>query len=332
MKKVVFLFAATVAAFSMAMTGCQSQKRSSVNDTLQNDVSGILEKSLVEFDAEAGKVIVVETATGKIRAMAALVKNGSAYTADTLAFDCRHSTGIGQSVSLLAILEKGKLTLNSMIDTGNGVYVSRESGDTIYDPNWRQGGYGEISLRDVFTKGSVVGMAKAVEESFTGSNQLLEQVRKIIDDEGAPESFVTSHWQGPDAYFYLLDFYNAIANNGKMISTSDKEDSILVTNPQIAKAGNIDSLRSVLRQFIADGLGSKANSDKVNIAGACATKAVDGCIQCDFIGYFPAEAPKYTVFVSLKRKSRPMSAGAMCGPILKEIAEHLCVGCDRRSR
>ena len=332
MKKVVFLFAATVAAFSMAMTGCQSQKRSSVNDTLQNDVTGILEKHLSEFDAEAGKVIVVETATGKIRAMAALVKNGSAYTADTLAFDCRHNSGLGQAVSLLAILEKGTLSLNSMIDTGNGVCVSRKSGDTIYDPNWQQGGYGEISLREVFTKGSEAGMAKAVEQSFTGNNQLLEQVRKIMDEEDAPESFVEGCWQGSNASFHLLDFYNAIANNGKMILTSDNENPIVVANPQVAKAGNIDSLRSVLRQFITDGLGSKANSDKVNIAGACATKAVGGSIYGDFIGYFPAEAPKYTVLVSLKRKSRPMSAGAMCGPILKEIAEHLCVGCDRRSR
>ncbi len=332
MKKVVFLFAATVAAFSLAMTACQSQGKSSVNDALQKDVSGILEKHLAEFDADAGKVIVVETATGKLRAMVSLVKGDSAFTADAHVFESCNNSGLGQAVSLLAILEKGTLSLNSMIDTGNGVYVSRESTDTIYDPNWRQGGYGEISLREVFTKGSVVGMAKAVEQSFAGSNQLLEQVRKIIGDEGAAESFVTNYWQGPDAYFCLLDFYNAIANNGKMISISDKEDSILVANPQIAKAGNIDSLRSVLRQFIADGLGSKANSGKVNIAGACATKAVDGSIQGDFIGYFPAEAPKYTVLVSLKRKSQPMSAGAMCGPILKDIAEHLCVGCDRRAR
>ena len=326
MKKFTLAMAAIGMVAGMTFTACQSggQSKSSINDTIQSGVSDILEKHLKEYDAEVGKVIVVETATGKIRAMVALVKSDSVYKTDAHEFEYCHASGLAKGVSLLAILEKGKMTLDSRVETGNGVYVSKENGDTIYDSNWDRGGYGEMTLRDVFAKGSNVGMRKAAEYSFADNQEQVAQEKKIIDKGGAPNSFI-GYSQGFETYHYLLDFYNAIANGGKMIATSNKEDSIVVAGHQMAKTENIDSMKSVLRHFITDGLGKKANSDKVQVAGACATmKMDDGSIYGDFIGYFPIDAPKYTVFVSLKRTSAPMSAGSMCAPIFKAIAEKLC--------
>ena len=326
MRKSFFTLAVIGVIVSIVATSCQSaiQQESSIDGTIQSGVSDILKKHLKEFDAEAGKVIVVETTTGKVRVMEDLTKNDNEYETSYNFFEYCHNSGLGQGVSLLAILEKGVLTLDSKIDTGNGEYIRKEYGDTIFDHNWHHGGYGKMTLRDVFSKCSNVGMVRAIEQSFSNPNGWIEQERKIIDEDGAPNSF-TGYTQGWQAYYYLLDFYNAIANNGKMIVTSDKEDSVIVANPQIAKAENIDSMKSVLRYFVTDGIAKKANSDKVKIAGACATKKMDnGSIYGDFIGYFPADKPKYTVFVSLKRNSSPMSAGGMCGPIFKAIAEYLC--------
>lgn len=255
--------------------------------------------------------------------MVGLVKDDSTYKADAHEFEYCHSSDLSQGVSLLAMLEKGRLTLDSKIDTGNGVHIREEYGDTIYDHNWSRGGYGEMSLREVFARGSAVGMVKAEGQSFANRDERIEQERKIIDEAGVPNSFV-GYSQGSETYYYLLDFYNAIANGGMMIKTTDKEDSVVVVNPQIAKTENIESMKSVLRYSITDGLGMKANSDKVKIAGACATTEVDdGSVYGDFIGYFPAEAPAYTVLVSVQRNGFPASGGSMGGTIFKEIAELL---------
>lgn len=318
MKKFSFTLFTAIMALGMMLTACQTgpQSKSSINDTIQDDVTAILEKHMKEYDAEEGQVIVVETTTGKIRAMVGLVEKDGRYETDAEAFEYGHKSYFHQSLSLLAILEMGKLSLDSIIDTGNGIYVFPETGDTIFDYNWRSGGYGKLSLRDVLAKESVAGMAQARERS--NSDEQEWQIIRLCDE----------YKKGFNSSLCEMAFYNAIANNGKVIRIADKEDSIVVFNPQIAKAEHIDSLKSAMRHLITDGLGQKANSDKVNIAGECATVQYDGDdrIFGDFVGFFPAEIPKYTVYVSLMKRSYPMSAGGMCGPVLKEIAEYLCEG------
>jgi cell division protein FtsI (penicillin-binding protein 3) len=88
-----------------------------------------------------------------------------------------------------------------------------------------------------------------------------------------------------------------------------------------------DSLKSALRYYITDGLGKQASSDKVEVAGFSgrSTISVDNSEKpeyaVEFIGYFPANAPKYSIIVSMNKKGLPASGGLMAGSVFKDIVD-----------
>ena len=88
-----------------------------------------------------------------------------------------------------------------------------------------------------------------------------------------------------------------------------------------------DSLKSALRYYITDGLGKQASSNKVEVAGFSgrSTISVDNSEKpeyaVEFIGYFPADAPKYSIIVSMNKKGLPASGGLMAGSVFKDIVD-----------
>ena len=90
-----------------------------------------------------------------------------------------------------------------------------------------------------------------------------------------------------------------------------------------------DSLKSALRYYITDGLGKQASSDKVEVAGFSgrSTISVDNSEKpeyaVEFIGYFPANAPKYSIIVSMNKVGLPASGGLMAGSVFKEIVDYM---------
>lgn len=118
----------------------------------------------------------------------------------------------------------------------------------------------------------------------------------------------------------ILTFYNAIANNGKMVKPTVHKDDTTIVKEQIASKENIATIQQLL---IQKGLTSKAFSDKVPIAGeqgvAFVTEDGDNTIYCiQFCGYYPAKNPQYSIIVSLNKKGLPASGG-MVGEIAKQI-------------
>ena len=126
----------------------------------------------------------------------------------------------------------------------------------------------------------------------------------------------------------VLTFYNAIANNGKMVQPQLYKDSVVVINPQIANKANIDSLKLALAYNVTDGLGQPAKSDKTTVAGKQGTIIVstdDGntMYAVEFCGYFPTGNPKYSIIVSINKTGLPASGGLMAGDVFKQIVELL---------
>ncbi len=121
-----------------------------------------------------------------------------------------------------------------------------------------------------------------------------------------------------------LTFYNAIANSGKMVQPQLYKDSTTVINPQIASQANIDSLKQALEYVVTDGLGQPAKSDKVQIAGETGTiQFEDGSYIVEFCGYFPANAPQYSIIVSIHKERLPASDGLIAGDVFRQITEYI---------
>lgn len=322
MKKEISLLVLAVAL--LALVSCKSSPKSgesvsNINNVLQDSVEAILERHLVEYGAMDGVAIVMETESGKIRAMVGLeAKDDSAYArADSLVAS-KHSSALMRTVSVLAALNTGKVKPDDMFDSGVGIFVY--DNDTIYDHNWRKGGYGELTLRQALAYSSDIAITRAVDEAFPDKKDFLASVRKMsfgqsLEVEGLKVDSCLQDSEMPWCYYamgfqeitplQMLAFYNAIAN----------KDSI-------ASPSSIADIRGMLEGVVSKGLAKGAMSDKVKVAGMNGTiRNEDSTLTADFCGYFPADKPKYTILVSVHRKELPAAGGRMAGSIFKEIAE-----------
>jgi cell division protein FtsI (penicillin-binding protein 3) len=137
-------------------------------------------------------------------------------------------------------------------------------------------------------------------------------------------------------------FYNAIANNGKMMQPRFvkqlvkngevvKEYEPVVLKERIAKPQAIKTMQTILEHVVSQGLGRKAGSKSFKVAGKTGTAQVadqhgsyhSGTTRywLSFAGYFPADNPKYTCIVCIKKSGLPASGGGMSGVVFHHIAE-----------
>ena len=88
-----------------------------------------------------------------------------------------------------------------------------------------------------------------------------------------------------------------------------------------------DSLKSAFRYCVTEGLGRPASTDKVEVAGLSGRNVVSKAnpekpeYAVEFIGYFPANEPKYSIIVSMNKIGYPASGGLMAGSVFKDIVD-----------
>lgn len=323
------------------------QQTPTIDSTLQIKATSILENKLTELNALFGQAIVMEVQTGHIKAMVGLEKKDSAAYPSCENFSQAYESALIQPISILAALETGKVKLSDTVDVGNGIYSVQDR--ELKDHNWHRGGYGEISIKQGLASSSNIAVYKTMEKAFGNDAQayfkLLNNMSYGKPDSIAgianlkPAYFVTpkdSGWSDTAFAWFcigynqtitpiqMLTFYNAIANSGKMVQPQLYKDSTTVINPQIASQSNIDSLKQALEYVVTDGLGQPAKSDKVQVAGQTGTiQLEDGSYIVEFCGYFPANAPQYSIIVSIHKEELPASGGLMAGDVFRQIVDYM---------
>ena len=331
---------------------CQSNQHkvksdSIIDSTLQVNITSILKNKLSELNALSGQAIVMEAQTGNIKAMVGLERKDSADYQSCENFSQAYESALMQPISILAALETGKVKLADMVDVGDGSYSVQDR--ELKDHNWHRGGYGEISIKQGLASSSNIAVYKTMEKAFGDDAQayfnLLNKVNYGKPDSIAgianlkPAYFVTpkdSGWSDTAfAWFCIgynqtitpiqtLTFYNAIANSGKMVQPQLYKDSTTVINPQIVSQANIDSLKQALEYVVTDGLAQSAKSDNVQVAGETGTVQLeDGSYIVEFCGYFPTNAPQYSIIVSIHKDGLPASGGLMAGDVFRQIVDYM---------
>ena len=337
----------TIIAF-IGLASCQSKQEtielmSTIDSTLQVKVTSILENKLSELNALSGQTIIMEVQTGHIKAMVGLESTDSANYQPCENFSQAYESALIHPISILAALETGKVKLADTVDVGNGSYSIQDR--ELKDHNWHRGGYGEISIKQGLASSSNIAVYKTMEKAFGNNAQayfnLLNNMSYGKPDSIAgianlkPAYFVTpkdSGWSDTAFAWFcigynqtitpiqMLTFYNAIANSGKMVQPQLYKDSTTVINPQIVSQANIDSLKQALEYVVTDGLGQPTKSDKIQIAGETGTVQLEnGNYIVEFCGYFPANAPQYSIIVSIHKDGLPASGGLMAGDVFRQI-------------
>ncbi len=141
---------------------------------------------------------------------------------------------------------------------------------------------------------------------------------------------------------HMLTFYNAIANRGKMmkpifttsIMTEDRElvkKHAEVISPSICSESTIDKVIPLLVGVIQQGTAKNIRSDRYQIAGKTGTTVLNYAdrkenekkmYQASFVGFFPADNPKYSAVVVINNpKNGQVYGGKVAAPIFKELAD-----------
>lgn len=142
----------------------------------------------------------------------------------------------------------------------------------------------------------------------------------------------------------ILTFYNAVANDGKMVKPKfvkeiRKSGKLVrtieteVLNNSISSKKTIEMAQEMLLGVVEEGTAKNLKNPRYKIAGKTGTAqvanekhtyhSVDGKIyQASFVGYFPADNPKYTCIVVVNAPSGGSYYGShVAGPIFKEVAD-----------
>ncbi|MDR1653483.1 MAG: transpeptidase family protein [Prevotellaceae bacterium] len=336
--------------------------------TIDVDMQDIAETALREnlqlYGAREGCVILMETQSGEVKSIVNLQRNadGSYSENHNIALLRAEPGSTFKTVSIMAALDDGLVSMDDTIDTGNGLYNYGRS--TMRDHNWRRGGFHKITIEQAIAASSNVAVSRAVYNAYnhnlTAFVDKLQQMgiedsmkieiagaqtarlpRNTNDITALPWSSIG--YQALIPPIYTLAFYNAIANDGKMIrpffvKNISSNGRIIKTfgtetiRGRICSAQTLEQIRNALLGVVYDnryGTAQIVRSDIVRIAGKTGTALIDegsgygGRYQVSFCGYFPAEKPQYTCIAIIREPQGSPSGGIMAGIVVKKIAENL---------
>lgn len=334
-----------------------------IDINFQDVAESALADQLDSSKAEHGCAILMEVATGNIRAIANLTRDTATgeYKED-------YNYAIGEAsepgstfklISLIAALDDGLIDLDDTVNTGNGEYTVH--GATMRDAH--KGGYGRINVQTVFEKSSNIGVLKLIHQSY-GQNprKFIEHVYKMgmgkplgltISGEGAPYikypsdkswSAISLRWMSVGyevkvTPLQLLTFYNAVANNGKMVKPQFVQEirqagkTIQTFEPEvivesIASERTLVKARAMLEGVVLRGTARNLRNASMPIGGKTGTAQVHSSAgynksdyKASFVGYFPADKPMYSCIVVINNPRGAYYGSLVAAPVFKEIAE-----------
>lgn len=140
----------------------------------------------------------------------------------------------------------------------------------------------------------------------------------------------------------IASFYNAIANNGNYMQpylVSEIQSNGIPKEkftPQILKSkivspSTLEKARDLLEGVVKNGTAKSLQHPQFSFAGKTGTSQINyrkvsnetliGGYQASFVGYFPADQPKYTCMVVINNPSKGGYYGTdVAGPVFREIA------------
>lgn len=337
-----------------------------IDVNLQDVAETALLKALSEHEADYGSVIVMEVKTGEIKAISSLSKNSrdqylERYNYAIASQGSREPGSTFKLASMMALLEATDIKLTDSVDTGNGRL--KLYNEVLKDH--KPGGYGMLSVKEVFEKSSNIGVAKLIIEEFGQKpHRYIDYLTKFgltkplgfqLIGEGKP--FITtpsdSTWSSltlpwmSHGYelkmtpLHTLAFYNAVANEGKMIQPIlvrkilNAEEVVQefyprVINRSICSKNTLTKVKKMLEGVVERGTAMNISNKQYKIAGKTGTakKLINGRYSnkyyTSFAGYFPANHPKYSCIVVIDDpKGYRIYGSDVAAPVFKEIADKI---------
>ena len=281
--------------------------QTTINVDLQDVTESALLKELEKHKADYGVAVVMEVKTGEIKAISNLSRNsnGDYYERYNYAVGSQGSREPGSTfklASMIALLEETDIKLSDSIETGDGKFEFMDRTMRDHKP----GGFGTLSIQEVFEKSSNIGVAKLISKHFDNNPEKFIGYLKRMNlhqpldfqmvGEGKPyiKDPSDSTWSGVSlpwmSHGYelkmtplqMLALYNAVANNGKMVKpmivksikhadrTIDEFDPEII-NEKICSEETLRKIKLMMEGVVERGTASNINHSMYKIAGKTGT-------------------------------------------------------------
>ena len=337
-----------------------------IDANLQDIVENTLLAKTKERNAKWGCAILMETRTGYIRAIANLdrsEKDGEYFEAQNHAVQRVEPGSTFKTIALTAALDDGKISIDDTVKVTRQPWqyftvqhTDAHAMDTV------------LTVRSALAVSSNIALAKLITRSYEGSAKKFvrriekmglmdsvyceipgaDKVRIDIPKDTVTLSKMSYGYSVELSPMQILMFYNAIANNGRMVrpmlvtSIQQNGEDIKRFKPETVKSSicssnTLHDIQGALHDVVWDNhLGTaaarlwskKAQSNLVSIAGKTGTaqlivgRSYSGKHhRITFVGYFPEENPRYTCICMIEDPQYPYDAGMDCGSTVRKIAE-----------
>ena len=340
--------------------------------TIDTDLQDIAEKALRQqlgiIDGEWGCCILMETHSGEVKAIVNLdrTSDGTYCEMKNHAVTRVEPGSTFKTIAMMAALDDGKADIDDTVrvykDGWTYIKVRHKDAhphDTVY------------TLRSALAVSSNIAMAKLITHAYEGSAKkfvnrigkmgLLDSVyceipgaqqnRIDVPRDTVTLSKMSYGYSVEMSPMQMMMFYNAIANDGKMIrpilvkeiqqnGETVERYSTETVKSSICSSSTLRDIQGALHDVVWDNrLGTasvnpwgrrKAQSNLVHIAGKTGTAQllVNGRYTSNrhrltFVGYFPEEDPQYTCICVINDPSKrgTYDAGMDCGTVVRKIAE-----------
>lgn len=380
-------------------TSVAAENGCDIRTTLNMEFQSIADKALrkvIEANGEiaGGCVMIMETGTGAIRAMVNLRKDDSGNIGETynyIMWQANNPGSVFKTVTLMALIDDGKVKLSDTVPTFGGRWTYCNQAlpvdEYILPYKYPNGNIsiGEglaISSNHVFRYLAAQNYGDDPEKFISKlyEYKLLEKydfdidglatpvVRKPKDEGWSPIDLplIAMGYSVNVTPLHIITFYNAIANNGKMmkpymVESLERNGEVVrrkgpeVLNGSICRKSTIDELKKGLLMVTEHDGGdwhrgtgySSFKGSKVRVAGKTGTSRIEfECVkdgkkvyaredaqgrhvhQGSFVGFFPAENPRYTVMsVTYTNPTLQNVYGAVSAKVVREIADKLYLLC-----
>ncbi len=331
-----------------------------VQDVAEHALMSILEK----YECLYGTCIVMEVKTGKIRTLVNLgrQKDGSYWEDYNYALSPTEPGSTFKLVTLLSLLNDKLTNVDNIVDAEGGAI--RFGNDVMKDshlglhamPIWKA--YAESS-NAAFAKLAYTyyreNPAKFTDhlkvlhlDKPTGIDLIGERPTRVITPGSKDWSNTSLPWMAAGYNVQITPLhtcmlYNSIANNGKMMKpylvSSIKEygKEVKTYEPteieQVGDSSVVAQIQKCMRAVVTEGTAKGIESPYYTMAGKTGTAQVadkgirytDGVYQGSFVGFLPADQPKYTICVVIRTKphSAAYSGGAIAAPVFRMVADKI---------
>lgn len=337
-----------------------------IDINIQDVAESSLEEHLRLHNADHGCAVLMEVETGEIKAIANLSRTDDGNYIENFNYVIAEATEPGSTfklASMLAAIDDGLVDTSDVVFVGNGSTVYY--GETMKDAHPPH--FTKLTVKQIFETSSNVGTSRLIYQNYVRNPEAyMNKIRSFglgeplglqIEGEGKPRiksvtdkdwsaislPWVSIGYESKLTPLQTLAFYNAVANNGRMVRPKFvreirhrgqlvKSYPTEIIRDSIASPVALAKVRAMMEGVVENGSGKVLSKSPYKIAGKTGTAQIakpkfgynkeNISYQASFVGYFPADRPKYSCMVVVYAPSNNVYyGGAVAAPIFKDIAD-----------